>query len=298
MKPIDDREFRELCLAHALGALDAAGEAILFRALETADAARMQLFAEAVEEATHGSPASVPDARVKADLMEKVREDTAAHGNSRGVPGVDRGSREMRPPPPRRKPVFAYAALAFGVVMAGLALRQWHLTADTRVSLSGAQARIEALTDSLAAKQALLAVLQAPSLKVAALMPPANPQARTQHGAPDMARSTARILWDADKHSGLMRVSDMPPAPAGQDYFLWILVDDKADPCVNAGAFAVRAVAGADLYRFQGAADLGRFRILGFEITLETKGAVHTHADGKSHLHPQGRTLLKSMAFL
>ena len=320
MKPMDDRAFRELCLAHALGALDAAGEAALFQALETADEARMLAFAEAVTEAAQGAPPPLPDPRVKADLLTRIETDANAPNRiqavARGVPGSAETSRDLRPNPPKRHaPIFAYVAAAFGLVMAAVAGRQWHRAFEAQNGLRDSEARIEFLQDSLAAKQAMLAVLQARNLRMADLVPPAAP-ATTPHthslhdhagkapdhpgvaNAPDMAGSTARILWDAERQNGVMRVSDMPPAPAGQDYFLWIIVDDKADPCVNAGAFAVRAAAAGELYRFRSGADLSRFRILGFEITLEPKGAAHTHADGKPHLHPVGRTLLKSTAFL
>ena len=52
------------------------------------------------------------------------------------------------------------------------------------------------------------------------------PFAETPAPEPDrvQTRGTAKILWDAERSSGVLHVSDLPPAPDGQEYFLWIKV--------------------------------------------------------------------------
>ena len=304
MKPLNEKTFRELCLLHALGKLDPGDEARLIDSLADADEARLEFFAETAGQAqleTASGPV-LPGPEVKRKLAGLV-------GFS--APDESNAPRASQTPAPRASHVphapfrpgagsprtgfrraLAFAALVIGAGLFAFSALQWRRAEKSQAALLGYQALFEALQDSLEVKEALLAVLASPQVKLASLKT-GGPAAATLP-----ADVSGRVYWDGAGLKGVLHVSALPPAPEGKAYYLWILVDDKADPCVNAGTFAVRRLRPeGDFFRFEGAEGLSRLKVLGFEITAENLRD-HPHEDGHEHehdhLHPTGKTLLKS----
>ena len=85
--------------------------------------------------------------------------------------------------------------------------------------------------------------------------------------AKDASYSAARVLvaWDEDRHRGLVSIQNMPSAPAGKDYQLWVL-DPSASSPVSAGVLKANAA-----QRFASARPVAPTG-LGFAISLEPSG--------------------------
>lgn len=302
---MDERIFRELCLAQALGTLDEKGRQLLFMALETAGEARLGFFADAIASVRNsdGEPqVAGPSPEVRKRILAMADADAPKGNLEVSQPALGLMAWFQNASRPWFSPSgLAFAALAFGagLWMSGLLhhwelqgsrmnqKRQWDLLThlnrapeDVRKdSDPSPQNRIVALEDSLSKQAALLAVLSSQHLQVAELK--AQGQER---------RGFGRVMWDPQQQQGILHVSDLPPAPDGQVYQLWILVDDKRDPCLNAGSFKVRqASLDGETFRFGSLEAMGKTRLLGFEITLERKAG---------HPHPVGPSLLRTETFL
>ncbi|GEM_PF-2740475 len=326
MTPLDEKTFRELCLLHALGQLGPKEEAILIESLAGADEDRLVFFAETAgqylaEDADAGR--ALPDPELKrrlASLIEPKADPQAAAGSGasassasfeKPVSAPENPDRSNRMGPGRRPDIdplrpglgmpsgrarshrrLAFASWIIGAGLLAFSALQWQRAERSQAELRRYHARVEALEDSLGVKEALLSVLASPQVHLASLKSGVD---RSVSG---------RVYWDGMGRKGILHVSDLPPAPAGQAYYLWILVDDKVDPCVNAGSFSVRKLRPeGDFYRFEGAEDLSHLKVVGFEITAEAMDA-HGHVEGHDHdhehdhLHPTGKTMLKSETFL
>ncbi|MDB5048555.1 MAG: Anti-sigma-K factor RskA [Fibrobacteres bacterium] len=290
---MDDLTFRELCLTQALGLLDEKGQQELFLALEHADEKRLEFFAETVSAARHhlqDAQASGPSPHVRERVMAMAKSE-ALPGNPgqpapKPVPGfLSRLRNALDSAPSWLKgpgPAIAFASLAFA---AGLSVHDLFnhgrppavgaRAAAPDTALLASQSRIVALEDSLSRQEALLAVLSSRQLQVARLK-----------GQGEGRSGIGRVMWDPQKQRGILQVANLPPAPAGQVYHLWILVDDKKDPCLRAGSFKIRqASLSGDLFRFESEESMGQSKLLGFEVTLESK---------VGHPHPSGPSLLRS----
>ncbi len=88
------------------------------------------------------------------------------------------------------------------------------------------------------------------------------------NGAP--AEAKAVVAWEANRQSGVIRVSGMPTAGAGKDYQLWAIDADHKDP-VSAGLVHVDQ-SGVAQVRFK-PVDVTN-RVKAFAITLEREGGV------------------------
>ncbi len=87
---------------------------------------------------------------------------------------------------------------------------------------------------------------------------------------PSAPNATAVVIWDADKQEGVLKVNNVPPSEADQDYQLWIVDPEYKQP-VNAGVFAV-ANKGSKEVRFKPKAVVKTAN--GFAVSLERKGGV------------------------
>jgi anti-sigma-K factor RskA len=123
---------------------------------------------------------------------------------------------------------------------------------------------LEAESAKLRAESARLAQNQAASwskLRVASLKttPSANPA----------STAGAMVLWDADQGVGMLNVRNLPPAPAGKDYQLWVVDPAQAHP-FSGGVFKTSADGSAQIY-FRPSPS-GKVRADKFAISLEPEG--------------------------
>ena len=85
-------------------------------------------------------------------------------------------------------------------------------------------------------------------------------------GAP---QATGVIVWDEETKSGLVKFANLPPAPAGKDYQLWV-IDPKNPQPVSAGL--VTTVKDSKGETFHAIRPVGDART--FAVSIEPKGGV------------------------
>jgi anti-sigma-K factor RskA len=125
-------------------------------------------------------------------------------------------------------------------------------------------ADLESETVRLRTESAKLAQNQAASwskLRVANLKttPSANPA----------STAGAMVLWDADQSVGMLNVRNLPPAPAGKDYQLWVVDPSRPTP-YSGGVFKTSSDGSAQII-FKPAPS-GKVKADKFAISLEPEG--------------------------
>ena len=121
------------------------------------------------------------------------------------------------------------------------------------------QTRFVALTDELARKEELLKVLASRSIEITLM-----------NGQKPSPVSYGKIIWDPEKQTALLQVSNLPPVPSNKDYQLWVIKDKKP---ISAGVFAVSDT-GANYFKIVHLAITNPKEIGAFAVTLEPRGGV------------------------
>lgn len=193
-------DYEEMAALHALGLLDAETTRRLLDAAGRDPA--IQRLVDALEEtAAHlacDAPAVTPPSGLRRVIMRAL------------------------PPAPGRvvafSPWFPYALAA---CLAALAIVQGVAILDLRTGKAELQSQLLTANDEAARLRASNAQM---SLRLTALE------------AKDPAYAGAKVLvaWDAIQHHGTLATANLPPAPAGHDYQLWVL-DPNAPQPLSAG---------------------------------------------------------------
>lgn len=84
----------------------------------------------------------------------------------------------------------------------------------------------------------------------------------------ELPQAKAVIVWQADKQSGVITISHLPPAAAGHDYQLWTIDAKRADP-ISAGVIHVEAN-GLTHIRFKPSENASQVKA--FAISVEREG--------------------------
>lgn len=260
---MDKDIFRELCMAHALGALEGKDALLFQEALAHADEERLAIYAEAVALAQNlslAAPPSEPSAAVKDRLMARI--------GAAASPSRARAPRVPPAPSPWKSvldflagargfgPGLAFASLALGVGVLAYAFSLKGDLGRRESALEHSQARITALEDSVARKDALLEVLLSHNLQVAVMA-----------GGDMSPKGYGKMIWCPKRRCGILHVANLPAVPEGRAYQLWLMREGGP---VNAGLFRVgKTTWDGDLFRIQGMAEVDRGKVKGFLITLE-----------------------------
>ena len=199
-----DHAWSELAAPYALGAV-APDERERFEA-HLAECAACRGEVGAFREVTALLPDAAPAATPPAGLRDRIL----------------REARQARPIGRGRAPVIPWLAAAASLVLA-VGLGYGYLRA--RAALQQASAALAARTDSLGARDSLIATLLSPDVGTAALA--ATGQA-----------PSARLYWSPSRRRVVMAVFRLPPAPAGRTYQLWAIAQGKP---VSLGVFNTAA---------------------------------------------------------
>jgi anti-sigma-K factor RskA len=150
------------------------------------------------------------------------------------------------------------------IAKAAEATRQLGLASSQAEGLNRRLADLEAETAKLRAETSRLAQTQAASwskLRVASL--------RTTPSANPASTAGGLVLWDADQGTGMLNIRNLPPAPAGKDYQLWVVDPSQPRP-LNGGVFKTNADGTAQVY-FR-PTSTSKVKADKFAISLEPEG--------------------------
>ncbi len=205
-----------------------------------------------------------PPADVKEQLLKKIALSARAHD------AVRRRMEELTQPRPVRKPSWVpwgiAAALAMAAVFALFVLQLLRMIDRQNTELTSLReekaqlhTRLVALEDELTKKQEQLRVLSAKEIHISMM-----------RGSEVNPVGYGKIIWDPDRRSAILQVSNLPAVPEGKDYQLWIIKDQKK---ISAGVFAVRDTA-ANFFKIDSLAVTNPREIGAFAVTLEPKGGM------------------------
>jgi len=202
---VSDHEWSELAAPYALGAL-APNERARFEAhLAECAACRsdVQALGEVAGLLAHAAPAATPPAALRDRILREARQ--------------------VRPIGRRRAPIVPWLVAAASLV---LAVGFGYVYLRERAALQQSSAALAAKTDSLAARDSLIATIFSPDVVTAALSATGKPP-------------SARLFWNQARRRVVMAVFQLPPAPAGRTYQLWAIAQGKKP--VSLGVFNTAA---------------------------------------------------------
>ncbi len=283
--PDFDEPTQERASLHALGLLAPDEAAAFEREIWTRKGLRelVDEFRQALETVARAEAVTPPPPRLRETLLEEL----ATRPASKPPIPFAAISREpiALPDAPRARSGWIPWSIAAGLaVAAGVGFVGYR---DVRTQLDGALANAKATESQLLAVQtqnlasakriaelendggrlradnSKLAAAQAQTLsklRVASLVktPSANPA----------SPAAAMVVWDTEQGSGLLAVKNLPPAPAGKDYQLWVIDNGQPKP-ISGGVFKT-ASDGSVQIRFN--VPDGKPRGDQFAISLERAG--------------------------
>jgi hypothetical protein len=260
-------EFIELCSVYAAGGL-AGDELQRFNEyLRAASSEERELLSELVGTASLLPLAleqRTPPRRVKDALMQKVSLSARARQAAR--------ARTATPPPgtpPGRRtwiPLGVAVALGMVLLFSLYALRLLNTIADQDQQLAGLhneqnqlRTRVVALESELTRKEEMLKVLASRRIEIVVM-----------DGLKTSPVSYGKILWDPERKTAILQVSNLPLSPTDKDYQLWVIKDKKP---ISAGVFAVTTTE-PNYFKIENLAVSNPREIAAFAVTLEPKGGV------------------------
>ncbi len=206
-----DHPWLEFAAPYALGALGVAERAEFEAHLADCGTCRgeVQSFREVAGLLVYAAPAASPAPALRDRVLAEARR----------VRPIGRG------------PALPWLAVAASLVLAmGVGYGYWRA--------QGAQDELvralAAAQDTIAARDSLVATLLSPDVGTAALAATGRPP-------------SARLYWNRPRHTVVVAVFDLPPAPAGRTYQLWGIPKDKGKPPVSLGVFNTQATGRATL---------------------------------------------------
>jgi anti-sigma-K factor RskA len=192
--------YEEMAALHALGLLDAEATRQLLDAAgrDPEIRALIEALDETAAQLAHDAPEAAPPPGLRREIMNTL---PVARGKIVAF-----------------SPLFAYALAA---CLAALAIAQGIAIHQLRTDRLELQAQLVGANDEVARLHDSIAQI---SLRVTAL------------DAKDPAYAGAKVLvaWDASQHHGTVALANLPAAPAGHDYQLWVL-DPNAPSPLSAG---------------------------------------------------------------
>jgi len=179
-------------------------------------AAEVAATAAALAELPYALPPEEPSPMVKARLLARVRKE-------HGAPPLAR---------PRRIAAGAIAAAVVAAVLSGIVVerRGAAMLGDLREQIARQQeqlarqdADLAALRDQMEKARATIRLVSAPGVLVVSLQ-----------GQATRAGSAARVFWDRSAATWELYAADLPPAPPGKTYQLWLITGKSK---ISAGVF-------------------------------------------------------------
>ena len=205
-----------------------------------------------------------PPAHVKEELMQKIR--LSAHAED----AVRKRTADISigVPAPRRNWIPVSVAVALGMIalFSIFALRLLNTIDEQNKKLVSVQderqqlqTRLLALKDELTRKEELLKVLASKRIEITVM-----------NGLKTSPVSYGKIIWDPEKKTAILQVSNLPPVPSDKDYQLWVIKDKKP---ISAGVFSVNN-SEPNYFKIENLAVTNPKEIGAFAVTLEPKGGV------------------------
>ena len=209
-------EHLDLCAARVLGSIDEADRLELERHLADGCPECERILAdlsEGAERLAATVPPVMPDPRVRAAVLERVRADGQATGPDE-APYV--APRRVIDLPRRERPAWpTWAMAAAAVLLAVSTIAAWRTADRLRDELRGARERIAQAEEDLAVERAWAAVAMSPGARVVDLAPLTG----------GVALPRVRATYDPASRRAIIAFESLT-TPADSDFELWAILPD------------------------------------------------------------------------
>ena len=264
---MDNEEFLQQSSAYATGALQGEDLKRFKDYLRTANGEEKKQLAELVSTASMLPLAlerKIPPDHVKQQLMQRI------HLSARAAQAVSRRTETLSnsAPVPRRTWIPFGVALSVGMIalfsiyasrLLNTIEEQNKMIVTGKIERHHLQTQLVELKDELTRKEELLKVLDSKRIEITVM-----------NGLKSSPVSYGKIIWDPEKRTAILQVSNLPPVPAGKDYQLWVI---KGKTPISAGVFAVNN-SEPNYFKIENLAVTDPKEIGAFAVTLEPKGGV------------------------
>lgn len=263
--------FEELCAAYVLNALEADERSEFETLLEGASEEEMQLYyalQSAANQMAFTAPRVQPPEAVINQILKKVKS---------GAPAAEAAA-ASDPPTSGKDQGFSRAMLAmaasFALLLITLALVFYSFNLNTQLNnqeeiIANQQAQITELRNNVHRKEEMLSILEARTIDMIIMS-----------GMEVNPDGYGKVIWDPEKQQALLQVANLPAVPAGKDYQLWLIKNNKPIP---SGVFAVNDPSKDSFFKIEHLADADKQSANAFAITLEPEGGVQ-QPTGKMYL--------------
>jgi anti-sigma-K factor RskA len=289
-------EYKELLALEAAGALEAGERERLEAHLSSCEECRAELreLSDAAASLAYTVAPVVPPRAMRARVLQSVRAVDPSEFAARGVdPSELKGSRAVDPSESKGTDLRgllrgfslwqilgARPSLAFGTAMALAAVAALGITTVALLNrnsalsrevsqlydrLRDAQSETTGVRTQLASARDLNDILASPDARVTQLA-----------GKGEGARARATLAYERTTGRAVLLTSDLPPAPSGKEYQLWLIADNKKVP---GGTFKTDAEGHARMSDRLPAGEANPT----FAVTLERAGGV-TAPEGEIYL--------------
>ncbi len=263
-----NEEFIQNCHDYALGSLEGKDLAEFQTYLRTANKDELTQLAEILSTASLlplTLERKAPPPHVKEELMKKIQLSARA-GDS-----VQR--RTFEPdvlPVPHKRSWLPFGVTTVIVVMVigfsfyvfklmGTIEQQNQRLVGVQTEKQQLATQIVALKNELSRKEEMLKVLSSKRIEITVM-----------NGLDVNPVGYGKIIWDPEKKTAILQVSNLPAVPTDKDYQLWVI---KGKQPISAGVFAVSNNE-PNFFKITNLAVTEPKEIAAFAITLEPKGGV------------------------
>lgn len=263
---MDKDRFEELCSAYVLGVLEGDELREFEGALREADAEMKQLYVEMKQVAFHlplTAEAAQPSPRVLAKVLQKIHAPSSEEPKG----SLEKFATLLGFGRPQLGFAISFVLLIisaglgyYSVLLRDEVIQRGEQIVAMQNDLSQQQQHFTALQDELARKEELLKVIQSPKIDVVIM-----------NGLEVNPAGYGKIIWDPDKKSAILQISNLPPVPQDKDYQLWVIKDKVP---ISAGVFTVNDPIKESLFKIEQLVETDKKSINAFAITLEPKGGV------------------------
>ena len=267
-----EEKYLEFAAVYVLGALDG-DELREFEEHLRSGCAVCHSEVSSLREATNILPLALPRSIVSPDLKERIlfsarlAKVAKAHYETKEEKLPDQPPLRLKEIPvsaPQRSWLTMGVAFAAVVMIIGFGLYITTLlkTIDQQNEfITKQKTQIMEFADELERKNEILKVLQSRRVEMV-----------TMNGMDITPVAYGKIIWDLDRKMAVLQVSNLPPAPEGKEYQLWMMKDNTPS---SAGMFTVVSEGQADNYfRVKPLEMPDKESIDAFAVTLEPKGGM------------------------
>jgi anti-sigma-K factor RskA len=251
MNKMDQDRFKELCFQYFLNQIQAEDYDEFKNALESEDEKLNKIFLDIKKIVLHlplTSEMVEPSPSVKRKILNSIKND--------GVEETKGSIEKLAGYLFLKRPKLAFALTAILIIAIGFLVV---LVFNLNKTINTQQSQITLLENEVEKNEQLLSVLTSKEIEVVIM-----------NGLEINPSGYGKIIWDPERKSAILQISNLPPESEDKDYQLWVIKENKP---ISAGTFSTNQKE-ENFFKIENLAEVNKNLINAFAVTLEPKGGV------------------------